>query len=581
LSKRRPKQPKPSPTTAVLNRNSAADWIAAHSMLVFLGLIAVASLRIIATYTVFNHATYTVFNHTIDEPAHVACGMEWLQKGVYHYETQHPPLARVAAAPYLAGRRLTEAALSPEDGAMVTPTMYEQGPIILYWDNHYDRNLALARLGILPFFWVACLVVYFWARKYFGGLVASVAVFLFTFLPPTLAHGGLATTDTPLAAWTGASFFVALLWIEHPDSKRSLLFGACTGLAVLSKFSSLLFLPAAFIAALAWYIAASRPNVSTLAEAARLRALPFLLAVITGAVVIWAGYRFSFGKASFANVSLPAPELYAGIREVFSHNKEGHPAYLLGMHSNFGWWYYYPVVLAVKTPLPFLALLFAGVGVSLKRSNRANARLWMPLAFSLGILFASLFSNINIGVRHVLPVYLGFSIPAALGVEWLLEGMRRASWAKWAFSILLIWHGATSALSHPDYIPYTNVLAGAEPEKILVDSDLDWGQDMKRLGRHLRELGARQVAFSPLIQGYLERAHGFPPIQPMDPETPAAGWNAASVTKMLAGRFGLGSEHPEIKFWTDSIRPTEKLGKTTYLWYFPPAQRRSDLSQNK
>jgi hypothetical protein len=203
----------------------------------------------------------------------------------------------------------------------------------------------------------------------------------------------------------------------------------------------------------------------------------------------------------------------------------------------------------------------------------------MPLAFSLGILLTSLFSNINIGVRHVLPVYLGFSITAALGAKWLLEAMQHSSWARWAAGILLVWHGATSAFSHPDYIPYTNALAGAEPEKILVDSDLDWGQDMKRLGRRLRELGAPQVAFSPLIEAYLEREHGFPAIQPMDPETPAAGWNAASLTKMLAARFGLGSEHPEVKFWTDTIKPTERLGKTTYLWYFPPPERRSNPSQ--
>jgi hypothetical protein len=197
----------------------------------------------------------------------------------------------------------------------------------------------------------------------------------------------------------------------------------------------------------------------------------------------------------------------------------------------------------------------------------------MPLAFSLGIFFASLFSNINIGVRHVLPVYLGFSITAAVGAQWLLETRRRAQWAGWTLALLLVWYGATSVLSHPDYIPYTNVLAGSEPEKVLVDSDLDWGQDMKRLGRRLRELGAQQVAFNPLILGYLEQVHGFPSIQPMDPETPSFGWNAASLTVMLALPLGLGDQHPEVRLWTDSIKPTEKVVKTTYLWYFPPPRR--------
>jgi hypothetical protein len=370
----------------------------------------------------------------------------------------------------------------------------------------------------------------------------------------------------------------ALLWIEHPDSKHSLVFGACTGLAVLSKFSSLLFLPAVFAAALLWHIAAGPQGVRKLAESVRPRALPFLLAVITGAVVIWAGYRFSFGTVNFANVSLPAPELYAGIREALNHNEQGHPAYLLGMHSQFGWWYYYPVVLAVKTPLPFLALLIAGVGVSQKRSNRVNARFWIPLAFSLGILFSSLFSNINIGVRHILPVYIGFSITAALGAEWLLEAMRHASWAKWAAGILLVWHGATSAFSHPDYIPYTNALAGTEPEKILVDSDLDWGQDTKRLGRRLHELGAQQVAFSPLIEAYLERHTDFLPFSPWTPRLPRPAGMPPVSRKCWRRVSDSAANIPRSNSGQIPSNPRKDWAKQLISGISHPRKRRSDLS---
>jgi hypothetical protein len=530
---------------------AAISWLQKHSVLAFLILVAMASLRIVATYT--------VFNHTIDEPAHVACGMEWLDKGVYRYEPQHPPLARVAAAlgPYLAGSRPSGAG-----------NMFQEGALILYRDNHYDRNLALARLGILPFFWIAALVVYAWGRKYFGDLVAVVAVFLFTFLPPILAHAGLATTDMALTAFVGASFLSGLMWLERPSLLHSVLFGACVGLAVLSKFSSLAFIPAAFAAALVWHLWSQRPAASLVARRALQLALPFCLAAVVGAGIVWAGYRFSFGNVG--GLRLPAPELFAGIQAVIEHNRQGHPAYLLGMHSMFGWWYYYPVVLAVKTPLPFLALLFAGAAICLGKARRANPAFWLPLAFSLGILFFSLFSQINIGVRHVLPVYMGFSIVAAVAAVRLWEMAPAARWAAWTLGLLLVWYGATSALSHPDYIPYVNALAGSEPEKILAESDLDWGQDMKRLAKRLHEVGARQVTFSPFIVAYLEAVHGFPPIQPMDPESPSPGWNAASITMIKAERLGLQDQHPEIKLWTEQIPPTERLGNTTLLWYFPP-----------
>jgi 4-amino-4-deoxy-L-arabinose transferase-like glycosyltransferase len=484
--------------------------------------------------------------------------MEWLDKGVYRYEAQHPPLARVATAmgPYLAGSRPSGAADKAQEGVLILSR------------DHYDRNLALARLGILPFFWVAALVVYVWGRKYFGDLVAVAAVFLFTFLPPVLAHAGLATTDMALTAFVGASFLSGVVWLEKPGLLHSIVFGACVGIAVLSKFSSLVFLPAAFAAALVWHLWSQRPAASLVARQALQRILPFCLAAAVGAGMVWAGYRFSYGD--YAGMRLPAPELFAGIQAVIEHNKQGHPAYLLGMHSRFGWWYYYPVVLAVKTPLPFLALLFAGAAICLRKAGRTNPATWLPLAFSLGILFFALFSQINIGVRHVLPVYMGFSIVAAVGAARLWEMSRTARWAAWTLGLLLVWHGATSALSHPDYIPYVNALAGSEPEKILAESDLDWGQDMKRLAKRLHEVGARQVAFNPFIVAYLEAVHGFPPIQPMDPEVPSPGWNAASITMIKAERLGLEDEHPEIKLWTEQIKPTERLGNTTLLWYFPP-----------
>jgi hypothetical protein len=111
------------------------------------------------------------------------------------------------------------------------------------------------------------------------------------------------------------------------------------------------------------------------------------------------------------------------------------------------------------------------------------------------------------------------------------------------------------------------LLAGNYPERILVDSDLDWGQDMIRLGKRLRELGAQEVAFHPLIMSYLEEFHGFPHITLMQPTRPSQGWNAASLTVMLAGRLGLGDQFPKARLWTEGVPPTERVGKGVYLWY--------------
>ena len=119
----------------------------------------IASIRIVATYT--------VFSHTSDEPAHLACGMEWLDSGMYTWQTALSPLARVAVA---WGRIFRPPPQGTPQGEILQ--MFKEGVKILYSGRHYDRTLALARLGILPFFWVACLAVYWWGRRYFGRAVA-------------------------------------------------------------------------------------------------------------------------------------------------------------------------------------------------------------------------------------------------------------------------------------------------------------------------------------------------------------------------------------------------------------------------
>jgi hypothetical protein len=242
----------------------------------------------------------------------------------------------------------------------------------------------------------------------------------------------------------------------------------------------------------------------------------------------------------------------------------------LGQRGVTGFWYFYPVVLAVKTPLAFLFLLGVGATVVLRRGSGFRYG-WLPLAYSVGVLAVAAFSHINIGVRHILPVYTGFALVAGAGTVHLWRIAPQRVWAKYALAAALLWFGGTSLAAHPDYLPYFNELAGSQPERILVDSDLDWGQDYKRLATRLRELGARQVTFASFPLILLER-HGFPPVAALNPLEPAPGWNAIGVTAWKERR--LNAADPRIQtdpWWADQFEPTEKVGRSIYLWYFPPA----------
>ena len=531
-------------------------YIGRHSLAITIALIALASIRIVATYR--------VFNHTVDEPAHIACGMEWLDKGAYTWEAQHPPLARVAAAigPYLLGIR------SQNFSRDYTDSMLQEGVRILYKDHHYDLTLSVARLGILPFFWIGCLAVYWWGIRYFDAAIAAIAVFAFSFEPTILAHAGLATTDMALTAFLGLAFVCGAVWLEEPAWKHAVWFGGSGALAILSKFSSLLFFPASAVVTLGvWYLVSGRPKLAWGAEI-RKRLPTLALAAAVAFLVIWAGYRFSYGSVDPIPFRIPAPELVKGIQEVQQHNTQGHPAYLLGEHSDFGWWYFFEVALAVKTPLGFLGLLAIGAALALANAGRSRMG-YMPLAFSGAILFVSAFSHINIGLRHVMPVYIGFSILVAIAVAWVLEMKQPPRWAKIAMVVLAGWYAASSLLAHPDYLAYFNVLAGSQPENVLVESDLDWGQDVDRLSKRLHELGVKEVSFTSTLVADFEKEHGFPHIRRINIDTPNPGWNAVGVTTWKQMRMGLGDQHMEVKLWEDTIPPTERVGKSIVMWYFP------------
>ena len=254
-----------------------------RALVIALCCMAIGGLRIAATYS--------QLGLTFDEPQHFACGLEYLAKHVYRYEPQHPPLARAMTAvlPYLDGARPTG-----------NPDRENEGVGLVIHSANPDRFLTLMRAGILPFFFLAALVVFFWTRHIFGAPAAVLATLLFTLLPPVLAHAGLATTDMGLAACLGAAFFSLVLWAEAPTWKRSLLLGLTGAAAVLSKFTALGYLPAASVLALLAWALVFKPGRAQLVQLARVRAPGFAAGragFLDGRRQV-AGWRHADGDAS-------------------------------------------------------------------------------------------------------------------------------------------------------------------------------------------------------------------------------------------------------------------------------------------
>jgi len=511
-------------------------------------------------------STYDELSITTDEPGHFAGGLQYLSQHVYTYETQHPPLSRamVALLPYLNGMRILD-----DD-----TYQNREGYKILDHSGNPDRVVRLMRVGVLPFFLLACLVVYGWARHYFGAAAACLSVAFFTLTPQVLADGGLATTDMALAACLGAAFYVLLLWVESPTWMHSVLLGTTCALAALSKFTALGFLPAAAVLAFAGYIIVRRPGLRGLLLSARARILAAVLAIAVGCLLVWAAYFFSFGEVKGWDGALPAPEFFDGIRAAMAHNAEGHLSYLMGRFSTSGWWWYFPAALTFKTPIPLLLFAAAGMGLALARRE---ALAYLPAAFFLGVLLPSMTGHVNIGVRHILPAYLAMAILGAIALVHLLRWRGIPAAVRVAVAVMPFASMAVSATQvHPDYLAYFNALAGSKPENVLLDSNFDWGENWKLLARRLRERGVPRVhGYGLEAQGLyptFRRWWGLPEFFPLDPQRfgeADPGWTVVRIAaqKQIPEKMYMPSAQRDP--WYYRVAPTERFAG--FLFYRVPA----------
>ena len=527
-------------------------WLAAIVIITLVAVVRVGS-------------THRVFSEVLDEPAHLAAGYDWVSGVPYTIDPSHPPLARVLSAIPLKLQGIPPSS---------DPNFIARGNHLLYFGDRYVKNLARIRLGNLLLLAVAIVSVAAWARRRFSSNVSVIAAALFSTMPPILGHAGVATTDLAVAATLPLALLALDRYLDKPSTRRGVELGIALALGLLSKFSFIVFFPVAVVVMIAmrWPM--------------RTRVKPLLVAAVVAVLGVWAGYRFDFGTLasisddavahtqhavpSFlrplagwfaAHVPMPAPLFTYGFLMVKAHNSGGHLAYLLGEYSQTGWWYYFPVVWFFKTPIPYIILTAWGLIVLARNAWRERRRAWLEIALIAVALMAFVMtSRINIGVRHILPIYAPLSIVAAYAV---VEIWRKATdaFGRTALIALLAWLFVGVAASYPDYLAWFNEAAGPNPDRITVDSNLDWGQDVLRLERAVRKLKIEDLGVLYVGNAWLHM-HGIRGYG-LTPYSPAKGWIAVSETGLkLENRLG-GYQ------WLEHYKPVGKIGKSIRLYYIP------------
>jgi hypothetical protein len=513
------------------------------SLIVFLlcGLLLAAfvlQLRIQVTHT----------SATSDEPVHILAGYRYWECGDFVINPEHPPLLKLLATLPLRARRLVEPDWSC--GSRV-PTKVEvaYGGAQFVARNGMDRILAPARLAAASMSVLLAVLTCVLAWQMFGRLEALVALALLAFEPTVIAHGALVTTDMALTATTVLAVYTLYCYGRRPTVVRLLAAGVAVGVMLAAKHSAVVLLPILFALLVVDGLLIGQPPPATLHLGGRAwrTGLAFIVVLLLALGVLWCSYGFRYyALPGAARETLSIADLFAANRPEVAQSLSGRlvallhqsrllpesyvfgladvvalgqrPTFLLGHVYPTGRWFYFPVAFTIKSSVALLILL--PLGLLARGLYRTHPREMLFLLLpSLGYFAVSLTSGLNIGVRHLLPVYPFFMVVAAAGACWW---SRQRRWCRVALVGLLVLHLAAAVRTAPSYIAFANDLWGGTRNayRLLNDSNADWGQNLKLVDAYVREHGIRDCWLA---------AIGMPDlVRPYTPcrRLPAFNWSA-------------------------------------------------------
>lgn len=520
---------------------------------------------------------------TMDEQNHIARGTAYLGTGDPRLSVEHPPLVNTLSA--LPVHVLLHLRLPLDSVWWEAAEWYHFADLFLWEVNpNADQIVFLARLPVIGLGLLLIALVYRWAAGRFGPWGGFLAAAFCALDPNLLAHARLSTTDL------GATFFVFLAAyvlrhaLRRPSASRVLWAGLALGLAFSAKLSALLFGPLLALAAILHGLNAAQNRIRRLLGRGGLVLTAGLLALL----VVWAAYGFQMGPLEEGGPSVPASPYVKGMRAVLDFAGGGRSGYLFGEVSTEGWWYYFPVAFAVKTPLATLVGLLLATGLALRSRSRDDVLLLVP-PLSFFLVFA--FARLNLGYRHLLPilpfafVHLGrlaqldSRVTESPGSSTVLVTRLRGLMKRPqpALVLLVCWLAFATLRTYPHFLAFFNPIAGGSEEgwRVLVDSNIDWGQDLKGLKNWMEREGVEKVRLAwfgsarPEYYGIQHDLlpgipHGFPLSvdPPFNPDNPEPGIYAISVSNLV----GVVFPNPDLYTWFREREPDHKIGYSIFIY---------------
>ena len=435
---------------------------------------------------------------TWDEDDHMFAGYEMWKAGDYGLNPEHPPLVKLLATLPVLGEKMWVPAVRQDRDFKIEA--YQDGREWLARNDGAGQRLVFRmRLaaGLLAI--ALSLVVFFAAREWFGPAAALIALVLLAFDPNILGHSALVTTDVSVTLFFLLSIYAFYRYVTRPSLLGLAFAGIAAGLLLATKHSGILLAPM-----LVLFITY---EVLTAAKGTRMRAAlrltgAFAAVVVIGVVVLWAFYGFRYaarpaglalttplaeyvkplsqfeqsGVLTIAHLHLLPESYLMGLVDV-KRMAQFYPTYILGHQIAHGVWWYFPVVIAIKTTLGLIALvLISLLAIATRRLGKPREVAYVLIPWVVYLAVAIL-SGMNIGSRHVLPLYALAAILSGAGVAALSANSK--AWAC-VCGVLIVAHVVSAFTVFPNDIAYANEAWGGPKHlhSLLSDANVDWAQQL-------------------------------------------------------------------------------------------------------
>ena len=469
---------------------------------------------------------------TWDEPDHIYSAYMQAARGNFGLNPEHPPLIKYLGALPLLGH---EWKLPPMQDRIYRLQEAVGGREFLYL-NDADSMTFRVRMATSVITILLALLAFLMAQEMFGSGAGLITLGLLAFDPTLMAHSALMTTDAGGACFLLASVYAFYRYAKQPTVLRLLMTVLAVGLALAAKHSSVLAGPMLVLLAateVAWPRAAD--GLSRVRRTWKLTGALASIALVS-VLILWASYGFRYAArvdglplnpgfdAQMARVPsafqgnillemgklhlLPESYLY-GMAHVLVQSK-AFTSYLLGTTYPHPVWFYFPVAIFIKSSLTFLILLaVAKWAVMTGRVKHWREIAYLAVPAGVYMLFA-MAGGMNIGVRHILPIYVFLAVMIG-GVAWKLVERNR----RWIYPVvvLLVFQAVSLARAFPAYVSYANEAAGgpARVHELLSDSSSDWGQQLKSVKAYTDAHAIKDCWFAYFGQGVVDpRSYGIP-----------------------------------------------------------------------